>query len=418
MAKPGRVVVVGAGLAGAKTAQALREQGFGGSLTLVGDEPHPPYERPPLSKGYLQGKTQRDDVFVHPASWYAEHDVELRLGTPVAALRVAERAAELADGTRLPYDRLVLATGSSPRPLQVPGADLDGVLYLRRLDDSDRLRDVLAAPGTRLAIIGGGWIGLEAAAAARAAGLEVTVLEALSLPLGRVLGPEVAPVFADLHRGHGVDLRTDVRIASLRGGPALRGGAAGRVAAVVLEDGSGVEADVVLAGVGITPNTRLAVEAKLAVDNGILVDEHLRTGADDVFAVGDVANAWHPVLRRRIRVEHWANALNQPAVAAANVLGGDEVYARQPYFYTDQYDLGMEYTGYVEPGGYDRVVFRGEADSLEFIVFWLRQGRVLAGMNVNVWDVTDDILALIGADGPVDVARLADPSVPLQKVVS
>ena len=399
------VVVVGGGLAGAKTAEALRAQGFTGSVSLVGDEPHLPYERPPLSKDYLQGASGPEKLVVHPEGWYAENDVALLRGTHVAAIHRTSGTVELADGNELPYDRLVLATGSSPRRLEVAGANLEGVVYLRTRDDSDRLRDLLATR-SRIAIVGGGWIGLEAAAAARKAGVEVTVIEAGAQPLGRVLGPEVAPVFADLHRANGVDLRTGVGVAALTGDD-------GRVVAVQLEDGSAVACEAVLVGVGITPNVQLATDAGLEVENGILVDEHLRTSDPDIYAVGDVANAWHPVLRRRIRVEHWANALNQPAVAATGILGGEAAYDRQPYFYSDQYDLGMEYTGYAEPGAYDAVVVRGDLATREFIAFWCAQGVVLAGMNVNVWDVTDDILALIGSGRAMDATRLGDPGVPL-----
>jgi 3-phenylpropionate/trans-cinnamate dioxygenase ferredoxin reductase subunit len=403
------VVVIGAGLAGAKTAEELRARGYDGAITLIGDEPHLPYDRPPLSKDYLQGKAGLDTVTLHPEEWYAENSVTLMRGTHVTAIHRTSRTVVLADGTELPYDRLVIATGSSPRPLTVDGSDLEGVLYLRHLDDSDRLRDTIAAVSS-LAIIGGGWIGLEVAAAARAAGVEVTLIEMAPLPLGGVLGPEVAQVFADLHAKHGVDLRLGVGVAALTGDD-------GRVVAVQLEDGTAVAAEAVVVGVGITPNIQLAQDAGLEVDNGILVDEHLRTNDPDIYAVGDVANAWHPVLAQRIRVEHWANAQNQPAVAAAGIVGADAAYDRQPYFYSDQYDLGMEYTGYAEPGGYDAVVIRGDVDKLEFIAFWTAQGVVLAGMNVNVWDITDDIKALIASRKPIDAAQLADPDVPLKTLV-
>jgi 3-phenylpropionate/trans-cinnamate dioxygenase ferredoxin reductase subunit len=405
MTDPSSIVVVGGGLAGAKTVEALREQGYDGALTLIGHEHHLPYERPPLSKDYLQGRSERDEVFVHDEQWYADHDVTLLRGTHATAVRRSARTVHLADGVDLPYDRLVLATGSTPRRLDVEGAGLEGVLYLRTLDDSERLRDVLSV-ARRVTIVGGGWIGLEVAAAARAAGVEVTLLEAAPLPLNGVLGPEMADVFAELHRAHGVDLRTGTGVAALTGDD-------GRVVAVQLEDGSAVACEAVLVGVGITPEVTLAADAGIDVDDGILVDEHLRTSDPDVFAVGDVANAWHPLLRRRIRVEHWANALNQPSVAASAMLGGDAVYDRLPYFFSDQYDLGMEYTGFVEPGGYDSVVVRGELGTREFIAFWCAAGVVLAGMNVNVWDVTDDIKALVRSRRAVDPQRLADPTVPL-----
>jgi 3-phenylpropionate/trans-cinnamate dioxygenase ferredoxin reductase subunit len=395
-----RIVIVGAGLAGARAAEALRGKGFDGSVTLVGEEPHRPYERPPLSKEYLAGKADRESAFVHPEAWYAEHDVELRTGTAVTAIDRAAREVVLAGGGRLGYDTLLLTTGASPRTLPGTGA---GVHTLRRVDDSDRLREVLAGGG-HLAVVGAGWIGLEVAAAARQAGLRVTVLEALDLPLVRVLGPEIAAVFADLHTAQGVELRL---------GTPIEGVTANRVR---LADGTAVDADAVLVGIGAAPNTALASSAGLAVDNGVLTDGALRTSDPAILAAGDVANAEHPLLGRRIRVEHWANARNQPATAAATALGEDASYQELPYFYTDQYDLGMEYVGYVEPGGYDRVVVRGDLDRREFIAFWLAGNRVLAVMNVNVWDVGDPIKALIRAGGPVDPDALADPDTPLTEL--
>ncbi|MFD6938378.1 NAD(P)/FAD-dependent oxidoreductase [Streptomyces goshikiensis] len=404
-------VIVGAGLGGAKAAQTLREEGFDGPLVLIGAERERPYERPPLSKGYLLGTQEREQAYVHPERWYTEHDVDLRLGATATALDTAARRVTLADGGRVDYAKLLLTTGSAPRRLPVPGADLDGVLYLRRLEDSDRLKAALR-PGATIVVIGAGWIGLESAAAARAAGCRVVVLESAELPLLRVLGREVAQIFADLHRDHGVDLRFGARIASITGDGAAADG-------VLLADGTRLAADAIVVGVGITPNTGLAEEAGLEVEDGILTDDHLRTSAPDVYAAGDVANAHHPFLGRRIRVEHWANALNQPQTAARAraMLGQDAAYDRLPYFFTDQYDLGMEYTGHVEPGGYDRVVFRGSTTTREFIAFWLAGDRVLAGMNVNVWDVTEPVQALIRSRAPIDPTRLADPGVPLESLL-
>ncbi|MFB7909528.1 NAD(P)/FAD-dependent oxidoreductase [Kitasatospora sp. NPDC056076] len=403
------IVIVGASLGGAKAAEALRGAGYRGGIVLIGEEHERPYERPPLSKGYLLGKEAREKLHVHPPQWYAEHDVTLRLGTPVVAIDPAARTVTLADDGEIGYHKLLLTTGSVPRRLPVPGADQDGVLYLRRVEDSDRIKAVLR-PGARIAVVGAGWIGLEVAAAARAAGAEVTVLESLELPLLRVLGREVAQVFADLHRDHGVDLRFGVQVAELTG-------ADGTVGGVKLADGTELAADAVVVGIGISPATALAEAAGLEVDNGIKTDQHLRTSDPDVYAAGDVANAYHPLFDRHLRVEHWANALNQPQTAARALLGQpDAVYDRVPYFFSDQYDLGLEYVGYVEPGGYDRVVFRGDPATREFIAFWLSGGRVLAGMNVNVWDVVDPIRELIVSRRVVDADRLADPAVPLTDV--
>ena len=401
-------VIAGASLAGAKAAETLRGEGFDGPVVLIGDETERPYERPPLSKDYLLGKAERETIYVHPASWYADNGVQLRLGVPVAGIDRAAHEVALADGSRIGYAKLLLTTGSSPRRLPVPGADADGVLYLRRVGDSDQIKATFQT-ASRIAVIGAGWIGLETAAAARAAGVEVTILEAGELPLLRVLGAECAKVFADLHREQGVDLRFGVQVSEITS-------AGGRVTGVRLADGSQVDAEAVIVGVGITPNTQLAEAAGLETGNGVVVDAALRSSDPDIFAAGDVANAMHPVLGQHIRVEHWANALNQPQAAARAMLGQEVAYGKIPYFYTDQYDLGMEYAGYVEPGRYDQVVFRGDVDRREFIAFWLAGGRVLAGMNVNVWDVNDAIQDLVGSGRQVDPARLADPGVPLEEV--
>lgn len=404
------VVIVGAGLAAAKTAESLRQEGFGGSITVLGEESVPPYERPVLSKDYLLRKAELQSAFVFDEQWYRDQDVEVQLGTRVTQLDVPAHAVSLQDGAGITYTDLVLATGARPRPLPVPGADLPGVHYLRTMDDAKALRDALGAV-ERIAVVGGGWIGLEVAGAARASGVDVTVLEQADQPLGAVLGPQVAPFFAQLHRDHGVDVRTNVAVESFLLGEQ-------GVAGVWLGDGQQLHVDAVVVGVGITPNTELAAEAGLPVDNGILVDEHLRSSDPNIYAVGDVANAWHPGLGRRIRVEHWANAINQPRVAALGILGRETVYDRLPYFFTDQYDVGMEYVGYATPDDYDRVIFRGQPGDHEFLAFWMAGNRVVAGMSVNVWDVIDSVRELIAAGRPVDPLRLGDPQVPLTNVAA
>jgi 3-phenylpropionate/trans-cinnamate dioxygenase ferredoxin reductase subunit len=403
-------VIVGAGLAGAKAAEALRQKGFDGRIVLIGDEHEPPYERPPLSKDYLLGTADRDSTFVHPLRWYPEHDIDLRIGIEVTGIDPTGHRVRLADGRFIDYTKLLLTTGSSPRRPPVTGVHLGGVRYLRSLADSDALKASFRT-ASRLVIIGGGWIGLETAAAARASGISVTILEMAELPLLRVLGVEAAQLFADLHRRNGVDLRCGVNIAEITGND-------GHVNGVTLTDGSRVAADTVLIGAGITPNIRLAQDAGVTIENGIRVDEHLCTSERDIYAAGDVANAFHPLLGKHIRVEHWANALHQGPAAAGAMLGQGTVFDRLPYFFSDQYDLSMEYTGYVEPGGHDRVVLRGDVDSGQYVVFWLRGGRVLAGMNVNIWDVTDAIAQLILAGCIVGIDRLADPHTPLESLVS
>jgi 3-phenylpropionate/trans-cinnamate dioxygenase ferredoxin reductase component len=407
MANDASYVIIGASLAGAKAAETLRANGFDGPLVMIGAENELPYERPPLSKAYLQGEAERESIFVHPAEWYAEAAVDLRLGVTATAIDRARHEVTLDDGSRVSYERLLLTTGSSPRRLPVPGAELDGVLYLRTVGESELIRDTLRN-ASRVAVIGAGWIGLEVAAAAREAGVAVTVLETADLPLLRVLGPEVAQVFADLHRDHEVDLRFGVQVAEISG-------SGGQVSGVRLGDGSHVSADAVIVGIGIAPNVQLAEAAGLAVDNGITVDAQLRSADRDIFAAGDVASAYHPLVGKHIRVEHWANALNQPQTAASAMLGHQVSYERVPYFFSDQYDLGMEYSGYVEPDGYSQVVFRGDLAGREFIAFWLAaDGRVLAGMNVNIWDVTDAIQDLVRARRPVDATAVRDPAVPLE----
>jgi NADPH-dependent 2,4-dienoyl-CoA reductase/sulfur reductase-like enzyme len=411
-------VIVGGGLAGAKAAETLRSEGFSGRVILVGDERDHPYERPPLSKGYLIGKEARESVFVHEAAWYAGADVELHLGTPVTALDRDARSVELGDGTVVHYDKLLLATGAEPRRLDIPGTDLAGVHHLRRLAHADRLKNVLSALGRdngHLVIAGAGWIGLEVAAAARRYGAEVTIVEPEATPLFRVIGPELGQIFTELHSDHGVRFHFGRRLTEIIGQD-------GMVLAVRTDDGEEHPAHDVLAAIGAAPRAALAEAAGLDIaarsdGGGIAVDASLRTSDPHIYAAGDVANALHPLLGTRLRVEHWANALNSGPAAARAMLGQDVSYDRVPYFFSDQYDLGLEYSGWAPPGSYDQVVIRGDAGKREFIAFWLKDRRVLAGMNVNVWDVTETVQELIKAGRPVDADALADPSVPLESLV-
>jgi 3-phenylpropionate/trans-cinnamate dioxygenase ferredoxin reductase subunit len=398
-------VIVGASLAGAKAAETLREEGFDERVVVIGAEDERPYERPPLSKDYLRGEAERETVYVHPEGFYAEHDIELRLGRTAVSLNAAGSELTLDDGERLRYDRLLLATGAEPRRLSIPGGELDGVLYLRSVADCDALRGRLDRGGAVI-VIGAGWIGAEVAASARQRGLDVTVIDPLTVPLERVLGTEVGAVYRDIHLDHGVQMLLGTGVEAFEGGTAVE--------RVRTSDGRDLECDFVVVGVGVQPRTGLAAQAGLAVDNGILVDEHLQTSAPGVFAAGDVANAHHPFYRERIRVEHWANALHQGPVAARAMLGEPDVYDRLPYFFSDQYDVGMEYAGFART--WDRVIFRGDPATREFIAFWLSGNRVVAGMNVNVWDVIDPIQRLIGDRIAVDDRRLADSDVPLEEL--
>ncbi|MFD5213592.1 NAD(P)/FAD-dependent oxidoreductase [Microbacterium sp. NPDC058345] len=373
------IAVIGGGLAAATAVTELRDRGYDGELTLYAAESRLPYERPPLSKDVLLGTKGIDATIVHPSEWYAQHDVRLELGTRVTAvetdahtLTARSSSGELSERH---YDRLLIATGAVPRHFDVADRVASPV-YLRTADDSTNLKARLVA-GARVVIVGAGWIGLEVAAAARQAGADVTVFEVAELPLVRVLGPEIGGVFADLHRHHGVDLRLGTQ---------------------VTEDDM-VSADVLVVGVGAVPVTDLAEAAGIAVDNGILVDATLRTSSPDVYAIGDVANHDHPVLGRRIRVEHWDTAIEQGKTVAHNLLGADEPYTRLPYFFTDQYDLGMEYFGSVGPEGYDRVDVEGDTDVANggaFRAYWVAGGTVVAAMHANDWDASDAVRDSVG----------------------
>jgi 3-phenylpropionate/trans-cinnamate dioxygenase ferredoxin reductase component len=400
-------VIVGASLAGAKAAETLRAEGFDGRIVLIGAEPVRPYERPPLSKDYLRGEAEAPP-FVHGEAFYGEQQIELVLGHAVTRLRADEGRVELDDGRAVDFDAALLTTGAEPRALPVPGADLEGVYLLRSLQDSDAIAARLQEGG-RVVIVGAGWIGCEVAASARQKGLEVTVIEPQSAPLERVLGAELGGYYARLHSSHGVDLRLAEGLAHFEGD--------GRVRAAVTSSGDEVPCDFVLVGIGVAPRTALAAEAGLAVDNGVLTDARLQTSAPTVFAAGDVANAEHPFYGTRVRVEHWANALEQGPAAARAMLGADSRYELLPFFFSDQYDSGMEYRGHM-PEGYDEVVVRGDVDSGEFIAFWLKGDVVQAGMNVNVWDVGDDVEALIRSRARVDRGALADPDTPLQQLAA
>jgi 3-phenylpropionate/trans-cinnamate dioxygenase ferredoxin reductase subunit len=403
-------VIVGGGLAGAKAAEALRDNDFDGQIVLFADEEHLPYERPPLSKEFLAGKKSLIDFTVHDSGWYRDREIDLRLGTRVSSMDPSAHTVGLSDDTTIGYDKLLLATGSRSRRPPIPGSDASRVHYLRTIEDASALDSVLSE-GCSLAVVGAGWIGLEVAAGARQRGANVTVVEATKQPLMTSLGEEAGAVFAALHRDHGVDLRLQAQVEEITT-------ADGKATGLRLRDGSRITADSVLVAVGAQTNIELAQRAGLSVsDGGVLVDTSLRTSDPDIYAVGDIAAAEHRLFATRIRTEHWANALKQPAVAAVGMLGKPAEYTELPYFFTDQYDLGMEYVGHAP--SYERVVFRGDVDTREFVAFWLDgDNRVLAGMNVNIWDVLDDVKNLIRSLSPVDADRLADPQTPLSELLS
>jgi 3-phenylpropionate/trans-cinnamate dioxygenase ferredoxin reductase component len=398
-------VIAGASLTGAKAAETLRADGFEGRLLLIGAEPERPYERPPLSKDYLRGEAERDKLYVHDERFYAEHDIDLRLGRAVADIDLAGSAVALDDGEGLRFDRLLLATGAEPRRLTIAGSELNGVHYLRDTADSDALRERIGRGGAAV-VIGAGWIGSEVAASARQRGLDVTVIEPAAVPLERVLGAEVGAIYRDIHADHGVRMLLGTGVEAFEGETAVE--------RVRTSDGRVLECDFVVVGIGVQPRDGLASRAGIETGNGIEVDEHLRTSAPNVFAAGDVANARHPFYGEPIRVEHWANALHQGPAAARSMLGHDEPFDRLPYFFSDQYDVGMEYSGFAR--SWDRVVFRGDPAAREFIAFWLAGDRVVAGMNVNVWDVADPIRRIISERVQVEDRRLADPGVALEEI--
>ena len=400
------IVVVGGGLAAGTVVTELREGGYDGPLAVYTDERHPPYERPPLSKDFLLDKGPLSAALVHPEEWYADHHVDLHTSTPVTAIDPAGHTMTAA-GSDTTYTSLVLATGSRARRLAMADQSGAPVLYLRQWGDAERLREALT-PGSRLAILGGGWIGLEVASAARAHDVEVVVLEAAAQPLLGVLGDEVAGLFADLHRAHGVDLRTGARVSAIRS-------AGGGVELDV--DGGTVAADRLVVGIGATADVTLAEAAGLTVDNGVRTDARLRTSADNVWAAGDIVNADHPVLGHPLRVEHWDTAIQHGKVVAANLLGGDSEHDALPYFFTDQYDLGMEYVGNPGPEGFDQVIVRGRTggdDGGQFTAWWLRAGKVVAGMHVNDWDAIDEVRRIVGTE--VDATKLADDAVSLAEL--
>jgi 3-phenylpropionate/trans-cinnamate dioxygenase ferredoxin reductase subunit len=397
-------VIVGAGLAGAKAAEVLRDEGFDGRLILIGEEADRPYERPPLSKEYLRGEA-KERPYVHDAAFYGDNQIELWTSSHVTGIDPAGHEVHIEGDRRQPYDRLLLATGAAPRRLDRPGSDLPGIQYLRTLGDSERIAERIDA-GEPVVVLGSGWIGAEIAASARQKGCEVTMIEQSSLPLERVLGPELGAIYRDIHLDHGVRFLPETTIDRFEGSD--------RMERVITSDGASIDTGFVVVGIGVVPRTELGESAGARIDNGILTDEGLATSLPDVFAAGDVANARHPHYEGHLRVEHWANALNQgPAVAKA-MLGREVSYDEIPYFFSDQYETGMEYGGYALE--WDEVVFRGDVAAREFIAFWVKDKRVVAGMNMNVWDVNDPIRELIRSRQEVELPLLRDPDVPIDQL--
>lgn len=410
-----RMLIAGGGLAGATAAKTLRSEGFAGPVTLLASEERIPYLRPPLSKEFLLGKADEDSVPVVPAGWYEENDVELLLGNPAMGIDAGNRTVTLQDGRTLDYAKLLIATGAQPRHIPLPGIDLEGVMTFRTFEDSLRLQSLLRDGGKHVVMVGSGWIGMELAAAARSYGNDVVLLGLEEIPLSAAIGPELGNYFRALHEENGVSFRLPASASAIEGND-------GHVSGVRTNAGEVLPADIVIIAVGVVPDTSLAETAGLSLDNGVLVDSALRSSAPDILAAGDVANALHPFTGEHHRSEHWANALNGGTVAAKTMLDQNAALDVVPYFYTDQFTLSMEYSGFPSLTSGVEPVIRGSLDDGSFIAFWMRdgqkeQGEVVAGMSVNMRRVQKPIKALISGRVPVDITRLTDADVPLEELL-
>jgi 3-phenylpropionate/trans-cinnamate dioxygenase ferredoxin reductase component len=398
-----RIVIVGASLTGASAAVALRHNGFDGSVTMIGAETHTPYERPPLSKEYLRGEAAIEKAFVKPPEWYAENNVELLLGRKAERIDVSDRSVLLDGGEKIGYDDVLIATGGRNRVLRAPGAELDGIYQLRTVADADRIR-ASATDCHRAVVVGMGFIGAEVASSLRAMGVEVTAVEPLPTPLFRVLGGEVGTALAALHADHGVNLVTEDIVESFEG--------SGRVSAVVTKSGRRIECNLVVAGIGIEPVTEVVADTPVEVDNGILVDELCRTNVEGVYAAGDVANHLHPIFGRRMRVEHWQNAMRHGTHAAQSMMGSTEPYSEIHWFWSDQYDANLQYAGHHTT--WDELVFRGSVDARSFLAFYIKDGLLDAAVGFNRGKELRRAMGIIKARRPVDAAKLKDEDVDLK----
>ena len=402
------VVIVGAGLAGHSAAETLRAEGFAGRIVLLGEEERPPYDRPPLSKEFLAGAWDEERLFYRAPSAYAAQGIDLRLGARAEGLDTAAGLVVVAGSDPIPYDHLLLAMGGYPRRLAVPGSDLPGIHYLRTIDDAEALGRHLGR-GERLLVVGAGFIGCEVAASARSRGVDVTVLEALSLPMGAVFGPEIGAFFAAEHLARGVDLRCEEAVSEFVGAERLEG--------VVSSRGLEYGCTCAVVGVGLTPATEILAATPISVADGVLVDEFCRSSVPNVYAAGDVARWWHPALGRSVRLEHWENAAKQATVAARNILGRGEVYSPVPYFWSDQFDLKLQLFGFVPKDGRVEVVMRGRHADRAFVVFYLVDGRLAAVASVNRFREARLAARLIGRAAVADPEFLADPAADLAGLV-
>jgi 3-phenylpropionate/trans-cinnamate dioxygenase ferredoxin reductase subunit len=400
-------VLVGAGLAGGTAAITLREQGFDGRVILIGAEDHPPYERPPLSKQYLRGEMPAEKMLLRPTEFYAANNIELKLGTAARSVEPEAHIVELVNGERIAYDKLLIATGGRNKRPPIPGIDLEGVYDLRTISDADRIR-AAAQPGKNVVVVGMGFIGSELAASLRAMGLNVTVIEGKSSPLGGLLGPEISGLLEAVHRENGVQMHFDEEVSAFVG--------VARVQRVTTRSGLAVECDFAVIGVGIQPQSELVAGTDIKAEKGIMVDEYCRTSVADVFAAGDIANHLHPAIGQHIRVEHWQNAIRQGASAAKSMMGLGEPYREVHWFWSDQYDINIQYAGFhVEP---DQVVTRGKLEDRRFVAFHLKDGALVAAVAINRARDLNRSIPLIAAGQQIDVSALADEAVDLRTLVS
>ena len=405
MAEKQSYVIVGAGIAGGTAAETLRKQGFDDEVHLVGAEPHRPYDRPPLSKEFLSGAKEEEKLFFKTEDFYAEQSIELHLGTEAKALDASSKTLILANGASLRYDKLLLATGSRVKTLPIPGSDLEGVHYLRTIDDSRAIAQAMNG-ASRAVIVGAGFIGSEVAAVCKTAGLEVIVLEIQPQPMAHILGEEMGAIYANLHTSRGIDLRLREGISEIRGNT--------RAEQVVTDQGNSIDCDFVVIGVGISPDTSIAESAGLGVDSGVLVNEFCQTSHPDIYAAGDVTNWYHPGLGHRLRVEHWDNALNQGAAAAKSMLAAPEPYSPTLYFWSDQYDLNIQYLGHATE--WDKIAVRGDPAEEKFTAFYLKDGSIHGALVVNNFRDIRPTRTLIGQKTPVDASSLSDESTNLKQL--
>jgi 3-phenylpropionate/trans-cinnamate dioxygenase ferredoxin reductase component len=396
-------VIVGAGLAGGGAAATLREEGFDGRVVLIGAEPKPPYERPPLSKEYLRGESTFEQALFQPHDFYGENSIETRFGVRVTRVDVTGKEVELDNGESVPYEALLVATGGRNRRIPIPGIDLEGIYSLRTVADSDQIRAEVS-PGRKAVVVGMGFIGSEVAASLRQSGVEVAAVDRNTVPLRRVLGEEVGRVVEAIHRDHGAELIFEDRVAAFEG--------AERVERITTQSGRSIECDFVVVGLGVEPVTELLAGTGVKIDNGVLVDEYCRTGVEGIYAAGDVANHYHPVFERHIRVEHWQNALKQGPAAARNMLGENEPYGEIPWFWSDQYEHNLQYAGFHTE--WDELVVRGSMEERNFVAFYRKDGRVLAAVAINRGRDLRRSIPLIKAQEEIAAAKLCDPDTDLR----